>query len=209
MKRTLLAATAAIAISIAPCVPTHAATITFTTSLNGATEVPAVASPGTGFATVVLDTVANTLFVNASFTGLVGTTTASHIHCCVASPFLAANAGVATQTPTFANLPLGVTSGSFTQLLDLTLASSYNSAFITAQGGSVSTAEAALILGMENGESYLNIHTTSFPGGEIRGLLAPTPEPESILLLTSGLAGIAFTRPWKSRQGKHGKLSTM
>jgi hypothetical protein len=128
------------------------------------------------------------------FSGLTGTTTASHIHCCVASPFLNANAGVATQVPYFLNLPLGVTSGSFTQLLDLTLASSYNPAFVTAEGGTVPDAEAALVAGMENGESYLNIHTTTSPGGEIRGLLAPTPEPNSILLLGSGFVGLVCTR---------------
>jgi hypothetical protein len=134
------------------------------------------------------------MFVDVIFSGLTGTTTASHIHCCVASPFLNANAGVATQVPYFLNLPLGVTSGSFTQLLDLTLASSYNPAFVTAEGGTVPDAEAALVAGMENGESYLNIHTTTSPGGEIRGLLAPTPEPNSILLLGSGLVGLVCTR---------------
>jgi len=200
MKPIRLAAIAALGISIALCVPAFAASITFTAPLSGATEVPSVNTQGTGFATVILDTTAQTLFVNVSFSGLTGTTTASHIHCCVASPFLAANAGVATQTPTFANLPLGVTSGSFTQLLDLTLSSSYNPAFITAQGGSILAAEATLITGMENGESYLNIHTTAFPGGEIRGLLAPTPEPQSILLLATGLVGLVCIPLWRTRK---------
>jgi len=195
MKRPLLLAAMAIATSLVLSAPAaYADTITFTAMLSGALEVPSNASAGTGSATVVLDTIANTLFVDVVFSGLTGTTTASHIHCCVASPFLNANAGVATQVPTFLNLPLGVTSGSFTQLLDLTLASSYNPAFITAEGGTVPDAEAALVLGMEDGESYLNIHTTSYPGGEIRGLLAETPEPGSILLLGSGLVGLVCTR---------------
>jgi hypothetical protein len=89
---------------------------------------------------------------------------------------------------------MGVTSGSFTQLLDLTLASSYNPAFITAEGGTVASAEAALVAGMENGESYLNIHTITNPGGEIRGFLDPVPEPSSLLLLGSGLVGLVCTR---------------
>jgi hypothetical protein len=183
----------ATSLSLAP--NAYADTITFTANLSGALEVPPVPSAGTGFTTVVLNTTANTLFVDVAFSGLTSGTTASHIHCCVASPFLNANAGVATQVPSFINLPLGVTAGSFTQLLDLTLASSYNPAFITAEGGTVPDAEAALVAGMENGESYLNIHTTNFPNGEIRGLLAPTvPEPGSILLLGSGLVGLVCTR---------------
>ena len=130
MKRTLLITAMAIATSLVLSAPAaYADTITFTATLNGALEVPPAGSAGTGFATVVLNTTANTLFVDVTFSGLTSGTTASHIHCCVASPFLNANAGVATQIPSFINLPMGVTSGSFTQLLDLTLASSYNPAF--------------------------------------------------------------------------------
>ena len=122
MKRTLLAATAAIATSIALSTSAaYAATITFEAPLSGTLEVPPTGSPGTGFATVVLNTTAQTLFVDVTFSGLTGGTTASHIHCCVASPFLNANAGVATQVPSFVNLPMGVTSGTFTQTLDFAL----------------------------------------------------------------------------------------
>lgn len=79
---------------------------------------------------------------------------------------------MATTTPTFAGFPLGVTSGSYSNILDLTQASSYNPAFVTANGGTTAGAEAALAAGFASGTSYLNIHSTTFPGGEIRSFLA-------------------------------------
>jgi hypothetical protein len=68
---------------------------------------------------------------------------------------------------------LGVTSGSYDVVLDMTQASSWNPAFITAHGGTTAGAEAALAAGMAAGQAYLNVHTTTVPGGEIRGFLMP------------------------------------
>ena len=106
--------------------------------------------------------------VSANFTGLVGLTTASHVHCCVAQP---ANAGVATTTPTFVGTPLGVSSGAWDQTYNMTLASTWNAAFVRANGGTPAGAEAAFMTGVAPGQSYLNIHSTTFGGGEIRGQL--------------------------------------
>ena len=109
--------------------------IEFTATLSGLAESPANASPGTGFADLFYDATANTLQVSVNFSGLLGTTTASHIHAATAAPGTG-TAGVATTTPTFAGFPLGVTSGAYLNTLDLTLASSYNPAYVTANGGS-------------------------------------------------------------------------
>lgn len=170
----------------------------WTAILNGANESPTNASPGTGSFTFSLT--GNVLTISGSFTGLLGNTTASHIHCCTAAS-LTGTAGVATETPSFANLPLGVQSGTFSELLDLTQASSFNPAFLTAQGG-IDNARVALINGMNSGKAYLNIHSTQFPGGEIRGFLITTvPEPSSVLLMATGLFGIALLVMRRRREG--------
>jgi len=120
-------------------------------------------------------------------------TTAAHIHCCLPSPFATGvNAGVATTTPTFANFPLGVLAGTYDNTLNLTLASSYNPAFVTLVGG-LANAETSLVNGLLGGLTYLNIHTNAFPGGEIRGFVVQIPEPEAYVLLLAGLAIIGIS----------------
>jgi CHRD domain/PEP-CTERM motif len=166
--------------------------MTFVTNLNGANEIPPTTSTGTGQATVVLDPTLNTLRVEVSFTGLTSGATAAHIHCCVASG-APGNLIVATTTPSFPGFPTG-TSGTYDMTFDLTQASSYNPALIAAEGGTVAGAEAALITAIESGANYLNIHTSNFPGGEIRGILVAAPEPASLVLLGSALFGLGLIR---------------
>jgi hypothetical protein len=182
---------------------TFAAPVTYSATLSGTVESPSNASPGTGTALVTIDEAAHTLFVQATFSGLLGPTTASHIH--VINGPGDANVSdsvgpVATTTPTFPGFPLGVTAGSYSQLFDTTLGSTFNPAFVTA-AGSLNLAEAALFDGIEAGRAYLNIHTTLFGGGEIRGFLqavVAVPEPGILPLVALGLLGIAAVRRGKA-----------
>jgi hypothetical protein len=170
----------------------HAGTITYEANLDGPSESPPTASPGTGFAVVIVDTTANTMQVEVTFSGLLAPTTASHIHAATPSPGTG-TAGVATTTPSFTDFPLGVTSGTYDHTFDMTLASSYNPAYVTANGGTPANAEAALFASMAAGEAYLNIHTTVNPGGEIRGFLQAVPEPSSLALAgTAAICGVIY-----------------
>jgi hypothetical protein len=171
----------------------NAQNLFYTATLSGPNESPTNASPGTGIATIVVNPTTNILSLTVIFAGLVGTTTASHIHAATPSPFSGV-AGVATTTPFFANFPIGVQSGTFFIQLDLTQSSSFNPAYVTGNGGTTASAAAALIAAIQAGESYLNIHTTSFPGGEIRGFLVAAPESGTTWsLMLIGLACLAIT----------------
>jgi hypothetical protein len=174
---------------ILPAPTTYAAPITFASNLTGAAEVPPTGSPGTGFATVVLDPAANTMHVDVTFSNLEAGTTAAHIHCCLPSPGATGlNVGIATMVPTFPGFPLGVTAGTYSHDFSLLDSATYNPAFVTAQGGTITGAAAALVAGIQNSETYLNVHSTLFPNGEIRGIL--TPEPATLVMLLTGLVAL-------------------
>lgn len=155
---------------------------------------PSVTSTGTGFATLTIDTDLMTMRVDTSFANLVGTTTIAHIHCCTATPFTG-NASPATTLPSFEGFPTGLTTGSYLHNFDMTLASSWNPAFVTANGG-ITGAFNAFVTGLNEGRGYLNIHTSAFGGGEIRGFPTPAvaviPEPETYALMLAGLGALAF-----------------
>jgi len=182
LKRILL--TGPLAVVVLACsLQAHADTITYTAIMSGSNEVPPTGSPATGLTTLSLT--GDLLTVSVTWSGLIGgNPAAAHIHCCIAP---GSNAPVAIP---FTNFP-PTTSGTYTNTFDLSLLATYNGAFVTAVGGTVAAAEAALKTGLGDYQAYSNIHNATFPGGEIRGIIVATPEPGTFLLLGTGLAGIA------------------
>ena len=187
------AATAAVMFMNAPALAHESV---YAAPLLGSSEVPGVVTTGHGLGRVTIDFDLFTMRVEASFADLIGNVTAAHIHCCIAP---GANVGVASQTPSFTGFPLGVKSGSYAHTFDMTLASSYNAAFITGHGGTVDTAFAALVAGLDAGQAYLNLHSSFRGGGEIRGLLVPVPEPTTYVMMLGGLALLGWTARRKAR----------
>ena len=122
----------------------RAATIPFTGTYSGANEVPANSSTATGTITGTYDSTTNTISFTINFSGLSSNVTAAHFH---GPAFPGRNAPVAYAHTGF---PTGVTSGTFTGTQVIT------------------DAEEKDLLA---GKWYSNIHTTNFPGGEIRALI--------------------------------------
>jgi len=121
----------------------------FTVSLNGANERPTpVATPGTGSGTIIMNNAQTQVTYSITYQDLLGTRTAQHIH-----------------GPASVNEAAGVMVG-----LSGTGTTSGTLAGVVA----VTAIQARIIL---NDSSYVNIHTTSFPGGEIRGQVHPDVTP--------------------------------
>ena len=166
-----------------------AAPATFYATLTGAAEDTPNTSSGIGGSVVTFDLTAHLLTIDVSFVGLEGLTTAAHIHCCTTSAFTG-TAGVATETPSFNSFPSGVTGGIYSMMYDTSQLGSWSPAFIAANGGTAAGAEAAFLAGLNAGAAYLNIHSTAYASGEIRGFLQPVPEPAQWGMLLMGVPAL-------------------
>jgi len=172
--------------------PAFAQSTTYRAVASGPAESPPNASFGTSLVTI--DLVGQQLLVDAPFRDLSGTSTVAHIHCCTSAAFTG-TAGIAVP---FADFPTGVTSGDYSVAIALDDEASYAPAFLAASGGTAAGAYSALVDGINANEAYVNIHSSLYPNGEIRGFLvaAPIPEPAEWAMLGAGLAGLL----WLSRR---------
>jgi hypothetical protein len=112
---------------------------------------------GSGSGTVTL-TAANTLIVDISYSGMSGTWANSHFH---APGARGVDAGVAYGTGTIDSGNPGGTAGTVAGTITM-VNNAYGSKLIPAQ-----------IQDLRNSLWYLNIHSSTFGGGEIRGQVEP------------------------------------
>jgi hypothetical protein len=148
---------------------------TFQAFLLGINEVPPNASPASGFGQVVLNAAQTQITVDENWSGLVSPATASHIH-----GFAGVGTNAAVLFP-FSGVP-AATAGAIPQ-----------------QVFAITAAQVAQLFA---GNMYMNIHTSVFPGGEIRGQLAPVPEPGTLALAGVGAASLGLLARRKTRATK-------
>lgn len=183
------------------------ADVIFAATINAAQEVPTNSSTATGFATFVLNDAMTALTYSATifgidFTGLQTPGTADnlvamHIH---ASP------------TAFPGVNAGVVFGFLNPNNDINPPDRVITPFAVGVGGTVSgkwdllegnnTTLAAQLPNILAGNSYINFHTTAFPGGEIRGQIQQTnlPEPTALALALLGGAGVVGMRLIRRRR---------
>jgi hypothetical protein len=169
LKSWLLGATALLSCGIATAAP-----FSFSATLNGAQEVPPVASPGTGTGTGTLGGGPGTwvFTYSVTYSGLSGTIASpfAHIHQAPAG----ANGPVVHNLDGASQPPIaGSTSG--------TINGDWR--FDDAAQPLTDTLAAALLAG----NTYFNLHTTAFPPGEIRGQILRVSEPGTALLALGGV----------------------
>jgi hypothetical protein len=138
----------------APPPPGTGGTTFKSAKMSGRQEAPPLVSTGTGDATLVIDPTQTSVQVTVNFSGLTNLT-AAHIHV----------GDIGEDGPII--FPLA--SGSFTSPLVVTLT---ESAF-TPQPLAGITTFAQAITAIQQGATYVNLHTGTFPDGEIRGQVGP------------------------------------
>ncbi|TAL58419.1 MAG: CHRD domain-containing protein [Nanoarchaeota archaeon] len=136
----------------------------FAADLNGKQETPATPSTATGYVTATLN--GNTLTLTGNFEGLISDATASHIH----------YGGVSYPGPAVFSITINEMAANSSSSSNETVGGPQQ--FST--NGTLSftgTLTDSQIIQLTNGFFYVNVHSTQFPNGEIRGQLLPEGTP--------------------------------
>jgi len=139
----------------------------FTATLSGFEEVPAISTAGRGEFSAQLNDEETTLTYELEYSGLEGTATAAHVHLGQRG----VNGGISFFLCGGGNKPACPAQG--------TVTGTVVAADVTGPAGQgIEPGEfAEIIAAMKSGVTYANVHSDKHPGGEIRGQLnAPRSE---------------------------------
>lgn len=160
MRRALSLVSATLIVLLMSAVQARAEVFTFTANLSGGNETPGVSTGSAGTATISYDTVTGVLTYRVDVYNMPSGTTASHLH--------AGAAGVSG--PTVVNFTVLTNISNDFAITGTASASNLN--VRAAQGvNSWDDLVQALLLG----NTYVNVHSTANPGGEIRGQVVRVP----------------------------------
>lgn len=158
---------ALLALTVSGAAGVSAQIFTFTARLDSSQEVPPNGSPATGEASGRYDSQTGEIFIDSFVVrDLTTALTMSHIH----------RAPPGVNGPVIVDLLAGngewtfdENVGRYTQLQPLFIPEVDREDFVA-------------------GNTYFNVHTALYPGGEIRGQIAVVPEPATLIGLGAGLA---------------------
>ena len=171
-----------VAVSMAFVLPicANAATVTYSFNLDGSQQVPPAGSPAAGSAQIAIDDTAGSISFAVVAFNLLGSPTGAHIHVAPAG----VNGGVVFDLGAATDFAGPVTIGSIVIPSSLAFAGAVKP-LPPGLGGLINAAP---------WNFYVNIHTSVFPGGELRGQFAPVPVPAAVWLLGSALGGLGLVR---------------
>ena len=159
---------------LAAAVPAQAQGGTAVARLRGFEEVPALSNPGGGFFSATINADGTEMTYELHYFNIEGNVTQAHLHFGQRSVnggimiFLCSNLGNGPAGTQSCPTDNGTISGTITAADVISGAAS--------QGVAPGELFSAL-RGIRAGVVYANVHTTLFPGGEIRGQLLFTPTP--------------------------------
>jgi hypothetical protein len=206
MKRFGLFLLSALAAASSLAAPANATLYQYTATLNAAQVVDGggSTSTATGSALVTLDDTLFTVTTDVTWSGLSGPADRAHLHF---AP-IGVSRLVVDPTELFfheviddpARTVLGCSlvftdcapaTGTSHDVLQLSATDGYGAGLAL---GFSTDSFADLILALNDGDIYVDMHTAQYPSGEIRGQLgvAAVPEPSTWAMLLLGFAGIGF-----------------
>lgn len=197
IKLTSILAAGAVAVSFLTA-PAFATTLTFSTLVNGAQEVPEpIPSGAVGEATITVDTVAESFdfslrVIGLDLTDLLDIPTVGPVHLHrgapgqtgpIVAPFGSLTGPDFSDDFPFVADAIDQISGFSLNVVDFTFGASDDFA--------------SFLSDLSSGNIYVNIHSLVNTSGDIRGDfagIAPVPLPASVLMLIGGLAGMFSLR---------------